>query len=234
MGGLWVDYNLMTTIPGLFAGGEANFSDHGANRLGASALMQGLADGYFVLPATVPNYIGSTNLKPVETSHPAFQEAVAEAKASVQRMLSIGGTRTPDSIHKELGRLMWNECGMARSAEGLQSALQRIPELRHDFNTNLRLVGKGEELNQSLEKAARIADFIDLAELMCVDALDRRESCGGHFRVESQTPDGEALRDDEHFSHVSAWEWKGPDQSPVLHKEPLTFDYVHLAQRSYK
>jgi succinate dehydrogenase / fumarate reductase flavoprotein subunit len=234
MGGLWVDYQLMTTIPGLFAGGEANFSDHGANRLGASALMQGLADGYFVLPATIPNYIASTKLEPVSASDEAFTSAVKQTQENITALLKIGGLRTPDSIHKELGRLMWDECGMSRSAEGLKTALARIPELRNEFWHNLRLTGSGEELNQSLEKAARVADFIELAELMCVDALNRAESCGAHFREESQTPDGEALRDDEHFSNVSAWEWKGMGQQPVLHQEPLTFEHVHLAQRSYK
>jgi succinate dehydrogenase flavoprotein subunit len=234
MGGLWVDYHLMTTIPGLFAGGEANFSDHGANRLGASALMQGLADGYFVLPATVPNYIASNKFAPVTVSDPAFTAALAEVSQGIQKLLGIQGKRTPDSIHKELGRLMWDYCGMARSAEGLKKALKRIPELREEFLNNLLLVGTGEELNQSLEKAARVYDFIELAELMCIDALDRNESCGGHFREESQTPDGEALRDDDHFSYAAAWEWTGPGQAPILHKDPLVFEYVHLAQRSYK
>jgi succinate dehydrogenase flavoprotein subunit len=234
MGGLWVDYNLMTTIPGLFAAGEANFSDHGANRLGASALMQGLADGYFVLPSTVPNYIASTKLEKVSDSDPAFAAAKQEVAASVQAMLSIKGKRTPDSIHKKLGRLMWDYCGMSRSAEGLEKALAGIPELREEFTTDLLLVGTGEELNQSLEKAARVFDFLELAELMCIDALDRNESCGGHFREESQTPDGEALRHDEQYSYVAAWEWRGASEAPVLHKEPLTFEHVHLTQRSYK
>lgn len=234
MGGLWVDYNLMTTIPGLFAGGEANYSDHGANRLGASSLMQTLADGYFILPATVPNYIGSNKFEPVDPSHPAFTEAKHLVTERINQLIGSKGQRTPDSIHKELGRLMWNECGMARSAEGLTKALERVPELKHEFESNLRIVGKGEELNQTLEKAGRVYDFLELSELMCIDALDRTESCGAHFRIESQTPDGEALRDDEHFSYVSAWEWKGGGSPWVLHKEPLTFEYVHLAQRSYK
>jgi succinate dehydrogenase / fumarate reductase flavoprotein subunit len=234
MGGLWVDYQLMTTIPGLFAGGEANFSDHGANRLGASALMQGLSDGYFVLPATVPNYIASNQLEAVETSHPAFAEARAAATERLQKLLSIQGKRTPDSFHKELGSLMWDNCGMARSEESLRHALARIPELREEFWRNLRLVGTGDELNQSLEKANRISDFLELGELMCLDALERSESCGGHFRTESHTPDGEAKRDDENFAYVSAWEWTGTEQAPTLHKEPLSFEYVHLTQRSYK
>ncbi len=234
MGGLWVDYHLMTTIPGLFAGGEANFSDHGANRLGASALMQGLADGYFVLPATVPNYIASNKLEPVDASHPEFLAAQAEVAHTVEALIGIHGKRTPDSFHKQLGRLLWDECGMTRSAEGLRRALAAIPALREEFESNLRLTGTGEELNQSLEKAARVADFLELAELMCIDALDRGESCGGHFRVESQTPDGEALRDDDKYSYASAWEWKGRGEAPVLHKDPLVFEHVHLAQRSYR
>jgi succinate dehydrogenase / fumarate reductase, flavoprotein subunit len=234
MGGLWVDYNLMTTIPGLFAGGEANFSDHGANRLGASALMQGLADGYFVLPATVPNYIAQTKQERVDTSHPAFAAARCEVSETMHRLLGIQGKRTPDSFHKELGRLIWDECGMTRSAAGLGRALARLPELKQEFWSNLIVNGSGEELNQSLEKAARISDFIELAELMCFDALQREESCGAHFRVESQTPDGEALRNDDLYSYVSSWEWKGPGQKPVLNKEPLVFEHVHLAQRSYK
>ena len=234
MGGLWVDYHLMTTIPGLFAGGEANFSDHGANRLGASALMQGLADGYFVLPATVPNYIAANKLEPVDPSHPEFLAAQAEVAHTVETLIGIHGKRTPDSFHKQLGRLLWDECGMTRSAEGLRRALASIPALREEFNSNLRLTGTGEELNQSLEKAARVADFLELAELMCIDALDRGESCGGHFRVESQTPDGEALRDDDKYSYASAWEWKGRGEAPVLHKDPLVFEHVHLAQRSYR
>jgi succinate dehydrogenase / fumarate reductase, flavoprotein subunit len=234
MGGLWVDYHLMSNIPGLFVSGEANFSDHGANRLGASALMQGLADGYFVLPATVPDYLATTKSDPVDTSHPAFAEVQNDVVERIEKLLAIKGDRSPDSFHKELGKLMWDYCGMTRSEEGLRKALARIPELREEFWRNLRLVGGGEELNQSLEKANRVSDFIELAELMCIDALDRNESCGGHFRVESQTPDGEAKRDDANFSFSSAWEWKGLGQPPALHKEPLTFEYVHLAQRSYK
>ncbi len=234
MGGLWVDYHLMSTIPGLFVAGEANFSDHGANRLGASALMQGLADGYFILPYTLPNYIASSALEKVDTSHPAFAAAKEEVMKRVTTMVNIRGKRTVDSIHKELGRMMWENCGMARSEAGLKSNLARIPELQEEFWKNVNIIGTGEELNQSLEKAGRVADFLELGELMCIDALQRAESCGGHFRVESQTPEGEALRDDEHFSYVSAWEWKGGGGHWEFHKEPLAFEHVHLAQRSYK
>jgi succinate dehydrogenase flavoprotein subunit len=234
MGGLWVDYRLMSSIPGLFVAGEANFSDHGANRLGASALMQGLADGYFILPYTIPNYIASNPLEKVDTSHPEFAAVKQEVNKRIARLIAIQGKRTVDSFHKELGKLMWENCGMARSAEGLRSNLEKIPALRGEFWNNLRIIGTGEELNQSLEKAGRVADFLELAELMCLDALEREESCGGHFRVESQTPDGEALRDDERCSFVSAWEWKGEGDQWELHTEPLTFEHVHLAQRSYK
>jgi len=234
MGGLWVDYHLMSTIPGLFVGGEANFSDHGANRLGASALMQGLADGYFVLPATVPDYLASSNLDSVSASDSAFTATKAEVNDRIHKLLAINGKRSPDSFHKELGTMVWNECGMARSDEGLRKALARIPELRDEFWSNLRVVGTGEELNQSLEKANRISDFLELAELMCIDALNRTESCGGHFRVESQTTDGEAKRDDANFAYSAAWEWKGVGQAPDLHKEPLVFEHVPLSQRSYK
>jgi len=234
MGGLWVDYHLMSTIPGLFVAGEANFSDHGANRLGASALMQGLADGYFILPYTLPNYIASSALEKVDTSHPAFAAAKEEVMKRVTTMVNIRGKRTVDSIHKELGRMMWENCGMTRSEAGLKSNLARIPELQEEFWKNVNIIGTGEELNQSLEKAGRVADFLELGELMCIDALQRAESCGGHFRVESQTPEGEALRDDEHFSYASAWEWKGEGGHWEFHKEPLAFEHVHLAQRSYK
>jgi succinate dehydrogenase / fumarate reductase flavoprotein subunit len=234
MGGLWVDYQLMSTIPGLFVAGEANFSDHGANRLGASALMQGLADGYFILPYTIPNYIASNPLEKVDTSQPEFAAVKEDVNKRIARLLGIQGKRTVDSFHKELGKLIWENCGMARSAEGLRSNLERIPALREEFWNNLRIVGTGEELNQSLEKAGRVADFLELGELMCLDALEREESCGGHFRVESQTPDGEALRDDERFSFVSAWEWKGEGDQWELHQEPLAFEHVHLVQRSYK
>ena len=234
MGGLWVDYQLMSTIPGLFVAGEANFSDHGANRLGASALMQGLADGYFILPYTLPNYIASSPLEKVDTSHAAFSAAKDEVNKRVAKLVNIRGKRTVDSIHKELGKIMWEKCGMARSEAGLRSNLARIPELREEFWNNVNIIGTGEELNQSLEKAGRVADFLELAELICLDALQRAESCGGHFREESQTPDGEAKRDDEHFSYASAWEWKGEGGQWELHKEPLAFEYVHLTQRSYK
>jgi succinate dehydrogenase / fumarate reductase flavoprotein subunit len=234
MGGLWVDYHLMSTISGLFVAGEANFSDQGANRLGASALMQGLADGYFILPATVPNYLAATRLEKIETTHPAFREAEAEVGQRIQSLLKIQGKRTVDSIHRELGKLLWEDCGMARSETSLRHALGKVHELREEFHGNVRVLGIDADLNQSLEKAGRVADFLEFAELMCTDALNRTESCGGHFRVESQTPEGEARRNDEQFSYVAAWEWTGAGQAPTLHKEPLTFEYVHPAQRSYK
>ena len=233
MGGLWVDYNLESTIPGLFVGGEANFSDHGANRLGASALMQGLADGYFVLPASVTDYLGRTKLDPVDASHPAFVDVEREVQQRVTRLLSIDGRRTVDSFHRELGRVMWDLCGMARNEAGLQQALAKIPEIREEFWQNVTVPGSASVLNQGLEKAARVADFLELAELMVTDALHRRESCGGHFREESQTEDGEALRDDERFAYVAAWQYNA-DGPPILHREPLTFENVQLAQRSYK
>jgi succinate dehydrogenase / fumarate reductase, flavoprotein subunit len=233
MGGLWVDYNLMSTIPGLFVGGEANFSDHGANRLGASALMQGLADGYFILPYTIGDYLANAKLPKADTTHPAFAESDAEVKARVKRLLAIKGTRTVDSFHRELGHIMWDNCGMARTDASLRRALTQIPQLREEFWNNVNVLGENEELNQSLEKAGRVADFLELGELICTDALNRTESCGGHFREESQTADGEALRDDEHFSHVSAWEYTGVGNEPALHKEPLEFEYVHPSQRSY-
>ena len=233
MGGLWVDYQLMSTIPGLFVAGEANFSDHGANRLGASALMQGLADGYFILPYTIPNYIASNTIEKVDTSHPEFAAIQDEIHKRVAKLIGIRGKRTVDSIHRELGKTMWENCGMSRSAESLQNALAKIPALREEFWNNVSIVGTGEELNQSLERAGRVADFLEFAELTCGDALERNESCGGHFRVESQTPEGEARRNDEEFSYVAAWEWKGESQWEI-HKEPLTFEHVHLAQRSYK
>ena len=235
MGGLWVDYNLMTTIPGLYSIGEANFSDHGANRLGASALMQGLADGYFVLPYTIGDYLADwLNTVPVPTDHPAFLRAEQGVRDQVDRFLATKGTRSVDSFHRELGKMMIEYCGMARSREGLEKALYEIPALRDEFHKDVRVLGNGDSLNQSLEKAGRVADFLELAELMCRDALDREESCGGHFRVEHQTPEGEALRDDESFAHVSAWEWRGDGVPQGKHAEQLRFEYVELAQRSYK
>ncbi len=234
MGGLWVDYNLESTIPGLFVGGEANFSDHGANRLGASALMQGLADGYFVLPYTVANYIAQAPKEKLDANHPAAQQAVSEVKERINKFLSIGGTRSPDSFHRELGQIIWDYCGMSRTKEGLQTALQKIPALREQFWKDLRVLGGNDELNVSLEKAGRVADFLELGELMCKDALLRAESCGGHFREESQTEEGEAKRDDENFQFVAAWQFTGPDTEPVLHQEALDFEYVKPSQRSYK
>jgi succinate dehydrogenase / fumarate reductase flavoprotein subunit len=238
MGGLWVDYNLMSTIPGLFVGGEANFSDHGANRLGASALMQGLADGYFVLPSTMANYIAKMaadgKLKKVDESHPEVRKALGEVKARIDRFLSIKGKRSPDSFHRELGLMVWDKCGMARTEEGLKELLQFIPKIRDEFWNNVGVLGSGESLNQSLEKAGRVADFMEMAELMAIDALERKESCGGHFRVESQTPDGEAKRDDDKYQYVAAWEFSGDPGKPVLHKEHLEFEYVKPSQRSYK
>ena len=234
MGGLWVDYNLMSTIPGLHVAGEANFSDHGANRLGASALMQGLADGYFVIPYTVGDYIGSTKLERVDESHPAFRDAERGVSERTARLLAIDGTRTVDSFHRELGKVMWDYCGMARNARGLAYALEKIPEIRADFWRNVDVPGSAAELNQALEKAGRVADFLELGELICRDALERRESCGAHFREEFQTPDGEALRDDAHFAHVAVWQYRGGDQPPERLEEPLEFENVHLSQRSYK
>ncbi|EFC82484.1 fumarate reductase/succinate dehydrogenase flavoprotein subunit [Parafrankia sp. EUN1f] len=231
MGGLWVDYDLQSSIPGLFVVGEANFSDHGANRLGASALMQGLADGYFVLPPMLGNYIASTKLGSVSLDDPAVTSVIGEVTGRLGRLLEINGDRTPDSFHRELGELIWDECGMGRTEAGLRKALARIPELREEFWRRVKVPGDSGELNQSLEKANRIADFLEFGELLCIDALHRAESCGGHFREESQTPDGEALRDDEHFAYAAAWEYTGG--APVLHREPLQFDYVHLAQRNY-
>lgn len=238
MGGLWVDYNLESTIPGLFVLGEANFSDHGANRLGASALMQGLADGYFVIPYTLGNYLAHATvdkaLTPVDLEHEAVTGTLTEVKERVARLMDIGGARTPDSFHKELGKIMWEHVGMARTEEGLKAALELIPALRAEFYKDLKVVGTNESLNITLEKAARVADFMEMAELMARDALDRAESCGGHFREESQTEEGEALRRDAEFSYVSAWEFKGVDEAPELHKEDLIFDHVKLTQRSYK
>ncbi|MGA2328243.1 MAG: fumarate reductase/succinate dehydrogenase flavoprotein subunit [Bryobacteraceae bacterium] len=234
MGGLWVDYNLMSTIPGLYVTGEANFSDHGANRLGASALMQGLADGYFILPYTIGDYLATTKFEKLDTSHAAFRSVQEEVASNTKRLLEIRGTRSVDSFHRELGKLVWECCGMARTAEGLKHALAKIPELREQYWKDVRVPGDGEEFNQSLEKAGRVGDFFELAELMCLDALDRNESCGGHFREEYQTPEGEALRNDAEYSYVAAWEFRGEGNAPALHKEPLKFEYVLPAQRSYK
>ncbi len=232
MGGLWVDYQLMSTIPGLFVIGEANFSDHGANRLGASALMQGLSDGYFIIPYTLGNYLASNKFEKVDASHPEFAAAKDAVNQKTNALLAAKGTRTVDSFHRELGKIMWDECGMSRNAAGLESAIGRIRELREQYWRDVKVLGGNEEINQSLEKAGRVADFFELGELMCQDALHRNESCGGHFREEYQTPDGEAQRDDENFSYVAAWEYTGAE--PKLNKEPLTFDYVHPSQRSYK
>ncbi len=234
MGGLWVDYDLMSTIPGLFVLGEANFSDHGANRLGASALMQGLADGYFVFPNTVCDWLAGTRPGEINADHAAFRDAEAAVAARTEKLLSVGGTRTVDSFHRELGEILWNDCGMARSDESLRRALARIPPLREQFWKDVKVPGTGVELNQSLEKAGRVADFFELAELLAIDALHRTESCGAHFRVESQTPDGEAKRDDANFAYVAAWEHAGEGKAEVLHKEKLEFEEVHFAQRSYK
>jgi succinate dehydrogenase / fumarate reductase flavoprotein subunit len=234
MGGLWVDYNLMSTIPGLFVLGEANFSDHGANRLGASALMQGLADGYFIIPYTLGNYLATTRLDKVANDNPVIREIENEINARLTQLLGIRGKRTVDSLHQELGKLMWDECGMVRNGARLKHALAKIPQVREEYWHNANILGENDELNQALEKAGRVADFLELAELMCLDALQREESCGCHFREEYQTPDGEAQRDDEHFCYVSAWEYAGTDKQPVLHKEPLSFEHVLLTQRSYK
>jgi succinate dehydrogenase / fumarate reductase, flavoprotein subunit len=234
MGGLWVDYNLMSTVNGLFVGGEANFSDHGANRLGASALMQGLADGYFILPVTVSNYLAGVKPGGVDESNAEVKAAVAGVKERIDLFLSIGGKRSPDSFHRALGTLMWDHCGMARSEQGLKKALGAIGELKQEFYSDLFVSGSGEELNQTLEKAGRVADFFELAELTCLDALDRRESAGGHFREEFQTEEGEAKRNDDEFCHASAWEFSGDPSKPRLNKEPLVFEYVKPTQRSYK
>jgi succinate dehydrogenase / fumarate reductase flavoprotein subunit len=237
MGGLWVDYNLESTIPGMFVGGEANFSDHGANRLGASALMQGLSDGYFVLPYTVGNYLGEQGVAAagaVTTEHPAFAEVEADVKARIDKLLSIGGNESPRSFHKRLGHIIWEHCGMARSKEGLEGAIKDLQALRKEFWTNLRVVGDADGINPELERAGRVADFIEFGELMCRDALMREESCGGHFRVEYQTEDGEALRDDENFAFAGVWEYQGDEVEPQLHKEPLIYENVKLATRSYK
>jgi succinate dehydrogenase / fumarate reductase flavoprotein subunit len=235
MGGLWVDYNLMTTVPGLYALGEANFSDHGANRLGASALMQGLADGYFVIPYTVGDYLaGLLGQAPVSIDDPAFAQAEDEVRDEIKQWMAVGGTKSVDYYHRELGKLVWDYCGMARDRAGLEKALSEIPALGEEFRKNVRVLGTDESVNQSLEKVMRVADFFEEAELMCRDALHREESCGGHFRVEHQTEEGEALRNDEDFAYAGAWEWKGRGEPQQLHEEPLTFEYVKLTQRSYK
>ena len=234
MGGLWVDYNLMGTVDGLHITGEANFSDHGANRLGASALMQGLADGYFIIPNTIGHYIAGHKLEKVDTSHAAFKSAEQAIAERTKRFLSIRGKRTVASFHRELGRIMWEYCGMARNEQGLKTALQEIPRLREEFWRDVNVPGSAVELNQALERAGRVADFLELGELMCIDALHRNESCGGHFREEFQTQDGEALRDDEHFTYVAVWQYAGEGKQPILNKEPLVFEHVKLSQRSYK
>jgi len=234
MGGLWVDYNLMSTIPGLHVLGEANFSDHGANRLGASALMQGLADGYFVIPYTLAHYLGSATLPAVAADHDAFREAEASVQERIDTLLRVKGSKTPRQLHRELGQLLWNEVGMARNEAGLRRTLETIPRLREEFWQNVSVPGRRDNLNKNLEYAGRVADYLEFAEVLTLDALHRTESCGGHFREESQTPDGEALRDDANFSYVAAWEFRGVGQEPTLHREPLLFEYVKPTQRSYK
>ena len=234
MGGLWVDYNLMSTIPGLHVIGEANFSDHGANRLGASALMQGLADGYFVIPLTIGDYLSASRPEPVNADNPEVKATVESVRERTRRLTSIKGKRSATSFHRELGKIVWEYCGMARSAAGLEKALELIPALREEFWSDLLVPGTGQELNQELERAGRVADFLELAELMCLDALQREESCGAHFRIEHQTPDGEALRHDDKFAYVAAWEFAGDGKAPILHKEPLVFENVALATRSYR
>jgi succinate dehydrogenase / fumarate reductase flavoprotein subunit len=233
MGGLWVDYDLQSNIPGLFVLGEANFSDHGANRLGASALMQGLADGYFVIPNTLANYLARNKFEKLDAQRPEVKEAEGWVQGRIDKLLAIKGTRTVDEFHRELGKIMWDYCGMGRTEEGLLKALELIPQLRAEFWQDVNVPGSGDDINQSLEKAMRVADFMELAELIVIDALNRRESCGGHFREEFQTADGEALRNDEQFAYVAAWEYRG-DSAPALHKEPLAFETIHLQQRSYK
>jgi succinate dehydrogenase / fumarate reductase flavoprotein subunit len=234
MGGLWVDYNLMSNVPGLFVIGEANFSDHGANRLGASALMQGLADGYFVAPLTVGNYLATVPRTPVAPDDPAFADAERDVKQKADRLLAVNGTKTVDEFHSELGRLMWEKCGMERNAGGLKEALEQIPDIRERFWKEVCVPGSGDTLNQSLEKAGRVADFLEFAEVMCWDALTRDESAGAHYRSEHTTPDGEAARNDEDFAFSSVWEYKGVGEKPELHKEPLVFENVKLSTRSYK
>jgi succinate dehydrogenase / fumarate reductase flavoprotein subunit len=231
---LWVDYNLMSTIPGLYVGGEANFSDHGANRLGASALMQGLADGYFVLPVTIGDYLAGQLGKKVAATRPEFQQTQADVEQRINKLVSAKGSRSVDSFHRELGNIMWERCGMARTSEGLKSAIADIRTLREQYWRDVRVLGTNEEPNQALERAGRVADFFDLGELMCIDALHREESAGGHFRVEYQTADGEAKRDDDKFLYVGAWQFKGEESAPELHKEPLVYEEMKLATRSYK
>jgi succinate dehydrogenase / fumarate reductase flavoprotein subunit len=234
MGGLWVDYNLMSTVPGLFVLGEANFSDHGANRLGASALMQGLADGYFVIPYTIGGYLAGTPQREVTTADPAFKAATQAVSARISKLLSINGRRTVDDFHRELGNIMWDYCGMARNNAGLEKAIGQIQELRGEFWQDVTVPGSAGDFNQSLERAGRVADFLEFGELMLIDARARQESCGGHFNEAFQTQENEALRDDENFCHVAAWEFRGEGQEPEFHKEPLVFENVHLSQRSYK
>ena len=234
MGGMWVDYNLMSNVPGLFVLGEANFSDHGANRLGASALMQGLADGYFVIPYTIGGYLAGVKAGQTDTSGSIFKDTESQATGNIKKLMESKGRRTVDSFHRELGKLLWENCGMSRSDAGLKEALQKIPGIREEYWNNVSIPGTPGELNQVLERAGRVADFLEFGELMVLDALERRESCGGHFREESQTPEGEALRDDENFCHVAAWEFKGVGEKPELHKEALEFENVKLTQRSYK
>jgi succinate dehydrogenase / fumarate reductase flavoprotein subunit len=234
MGGLWVDYNLMSTIPGLFVVGEANFSDHGANRLGASALMQGLADGYFVAPYTISNYLATTKSEKVAADHPEVKRCEAEVADRLRRLLAVKGKRGAMLFHRELGKLMWNNCGMARSEASLKQNLARIPALREEFWKDVAVTGGPQDMNRALDQASRVADFLEFSELMCHDALARNESCGAHFRVEHQYPDGEAKRDDEHYSYVAAWEYQGADKAPTLHKEPLVWETVHPSVRSYK
>ncbi len=234
MGGLWVDYNLMSNIPGLFVLGEANFSDHGANRLGASALMQGLADGYFVIPYTIGGYFAGTELEDMNTNHTSIKELEDETKARTQKLLDVRGKRTVDDFHRELGKLMWDNCGMARNTRGLKDAKAKIPKIREEFWNDVKVPGSHDEFNQEIEKAGRVADFLEFAETMVIDALQREESCGGHFREEHQTEEGEAKRNDKEFSYVAAWEFKGVGNEPALHKEPLKFENVELSQRSYK
>jgi succinate dehydrogenase / fumarate reductase flavoprotein subunit len=234
MGGLWVDYNLMSNLPGLHVLGEANFSDHGANRLGASALMQGLCDGYFVIPYTLANYLGSTPLPPVSVEHDAFDEASSAVQARIDKLLAVHGSKTPRQLHRELGRVLWDDVGMSRNDAGLRQALARVPQLREEFWQNVSVPGPASNLNKNLEYAGRVADYLEFAELLALDALERTESCGAHFREESETPEGEALRDDANFSYVAAWEFNGVGKRPTLHKEPLEFEYVKPSQRSYK